>query len=176
MPRSQHGPNPMMGTAKKGVAVTDQMPPAVGRRHLLGISISAGRVPAKEFRDLAETFEDEEHRWFGQAGFQGVVDKVADSMTPRPRLPHADVHQDGHVGRKPGPIRRRRGTLRGALLPTGSHRAGEARQSLCAAIISCCARQLCRKISCHNDFATTTPWAAQQMGFNSCAAATRPLG
>ena len=35
-------------------------------------------VPAKEFRDLAETFEYEEHRRFGQAGFQGVVDKVAD--------------------------------------------------------------------------------------------------
>jgi hemerythrin-like domain-containing protein len=35
-------------------------------------------VPAKEFRDMAEVFEDEEHRRFGQAGFQGVVDKVAD--------------------------------------------------------------------------------------------------
>ncbi|BBX96699.1 hypothetical protein MLAC_19930 [Mycobacterium lacus] len=35
-------------------------------------------VPAVEFRDMAETFEDEEHRRFGQAGFQGVVDKVAD--------------------------------------------------------------------------------------------------
>ena len=35
-------------------------------------------MPAKEFRDLAETFEDEEHRRFGQAGFQGVVDQVAD--------------------------------------------------------------------------------------------------
>jgi hemerythrin-like domain-containing protein len=35
-------------------------------------------VPAKEFRDMAETFEGEEHRRFGQAGFQGVVDKVAD--------------------------------------------------------------------------------------------------
>lgn len=35
-------------------------------------------VPAKEFRDLAEKFEDEEHRRFGQAGFQGVVDQVAD--------------------------------------------------------------------------------------------------
>ena len=35
-------------------------------------------MPAKEFRDMAETFEDEEHRRFGQAGFQGVVDKVAD--------------------------------------------------------------------------------------------------
>ena len=35
-------------------------------------------VPANEFRELAETFEDEEHRRFGQAGFQGVVDKVAD--------------------------------------------------------------------------------------------------
>jgi hemerythrin-like domain-containing protein len=35
-------------------------------------------VPAAEFRDMAETFEDEEHRRFGQAGFQGVVDKVAD--------------------------------------------------------------------------------------------------
>lgn len=35
-------------------------------------------VPAQEFRDLAEIFEDDEHRRFGQAGFQGVVDKVAD--------------------------------------------------------------------------------------------------
>jgi hemerythrin-like domain-containing protein len=35
-------------------------------------------VPAKDFRDLAEMFEDEEHRRFGRAGFQGVVDKVAD--------------------------------------------------------------------------------------------------
>ncbi len=35
-------------------------------------------MPAKEFRDLAETFEDEEHRRFGQTGFQGVVDKVVD--------------------------------------------------------------------------------------------------
>jgi hemerythrin-like domain-containing protein len=35
-------------------------------------------VPAKEFRDMAEIFEDEEHGRFGQAGFEGVVDKVAD--------------------------------------------------------------------------------------------------
>jgi hemerythrin-like domain-containing protein len=35
-------------------------------------------VPAREFRDMADTFEDEEHRRFGQAGFEGVVDKVAD--------------------------------------------------------------------------------------------------
>jgi hemerythrin-like domain-containing protein len=35
-------------------------------------------VPAKEFRDLAEMFEDEEHRRFGQAGFEGVVGQVAD--------------------------------------------------------------------------------------------------
>jgi hemerythrin-like domain-containing protein len=35
-------------------------------------------VSAKEFRDLAETFEDEEHRRFGPSGFQGMVDKVAD--------------------------------------------------------------------------------------------------
>jgi hemerythrin-like domain-containing protein len=35
-------------------------------------------VPAKEFRDLADIFEDEEHRRFGPAGFEGVVDKVAD--------------------------------------------------------------------------------------------------
>jgi hemerythrin-like domain-containing protein len=35
-------------------------------------------VPAKEFRDLADIFEDEEHRRFGETGFQGVVDKVAD--------------------------------------------------------------------------------------------------
>jgi hemerythrin-like domain-containing protein len=31
-----------------------------------------------DFRDLAERFEDEEHQRFGQAGFQGVVDRVAD--------------------------------------------------------------------------------------------------
>lgn len=35
-------------------------------------------MAAKDFRDLAETFEDEEHRLFGQAGFQGIVDRVAD--------------------------------------------------------------------------------------------------
>jgi len=35
-------------------------------------------VPAVQFRDMAETFEDEEHRRFGPTGFQGVVDKVAD--------------------------------------------------------------------------------------------------
>jgi hemerythrin-like domain-containing protein len=35
-------------------------------------------VPPVQFRDMADTFEDEEHRRFGQAGFQGVVDKVAD--------------------------------------------------------------------------------------------------
>jgi hemerythrin-like domain-containing protein len=35
-------------------------------------------VPANEFRDMANMFEDEEHRRFGQAGFEGVVDKVAD--------------------------------------------------------------------------------------------------
>jgi hemerythrin-like domain-containing protein len=35
-------------------------------------------VPAKEFRNMADIFEDEEHRRFGQAGFEGVVDKVAD--------------------------------------------------------------------------------------------------
>jgi hemerythrin-like domain-containing protein len=35
-------------------------------------------LPAQRFRDLAEMFEDEEHRRFGPAGFEGVVDKVAD--------------------------------------------------------------------------------------------------
>jgi hemerythrin-like domain-containing protein len=35
-------------------------------------------VPARQFRDMADIFEDEEHRRFGQTGFQGVVDKVAD--------------------------------------------------------------------------------------------------
>lgn len=35
-------------------------------------------VPAAQFRDLAEMFEDEEHRRFGQRGFEGVVDNVAD--------------------------------------------------------------------------------------------------
>lgn len=35
-------------------------------------------LPAQKFRELAEIFEDEEHQRFGQAGFQGVVDKVAD--------------------------------------------------------------------------------------------------
>lgn len=35
-------------------------------------------LSASEFRDLAEIFEDEEHRRFGPTGFQSVVDKVAD--------------------------------------------------------------------------------------------------
>ncbi len=35
-------------------------------------------LPAQKFRELAETFEDEEHRRFGPAGFEGVVDRVAD--------------------------------------------------------------------------------------------------
>lgn len=35
-------------------------------------------MPAREFGDLAETFEDEEHRRFGSTGFEGIVDKVAD--------------------------------------------------------------------------------------------------
>jgi hemerythrin-like domain-containing protein len=35
-------------------------------------------LPAQKFRDLAEIFEDEEHKRFGPAGFEGVVDKVAD--------------------------------------------------------------------------------------------------
>jgi hemerythrin-like domain-containing protein len=35
-------------------------------------------VPPKEFREMADIFEDEEHRRFGPAGFEGVVDKVAD--------------------------------------------------------------------------------------------------
>jgi hemerythrin-like domain-containing protein len=35
-------------------------------------------LPSKEFSELAETFEDEEHRRFGPAGFQGVVERVAD--------------------------------------------------------------------------------------------------
>jgi hemerythrin-like domain-containing protein len=35
-------------------------------------------LPPNEFRELAETFEDEEHRRFGPAGFEGVVARVAD--------------------------------------------------------------------------------------------------
>lgn len=35
-------------------------------------------MPAKEFLELAERFEDEEHRRFGQRGFEGIVDQVAD--------------------------------------------------------------------------------------------------
>lgn len=35
-------------------------------------------LPAAQFRDLAEMFEDEEHRRFGQRGFEGIVDNVAD--------------------------------------------------------------------------------------------------
>jgi hemerythrin-like domain-containing protein len=35
-------------------------------------------LPGREFLDLAEMFEDEEHRRFGQTGFEGVVGKVAD--------------------------------------------------------------------------------------------------
>ncbi len=35
-------------------------------------------LPAAEFRHLAEISEEEEHRRFGPAGFEGMVDKVAD--------------------------------------------------------------------------------------------------
>ncbi|CAM3140972.1 hemerythrin domain-containing protein [Mycobacterium intermedium] len=35
-------------------------------------------VPPKEFRDMAEIFEDEEHRRFGPTGFEGMVAKVVD--------------------------------------------------------------------------------------------------
>ncbi|MFF4189984.1 hemerythrin domain-containing protein [Nonomuraea sp. NPDC001831] len=35
-------------------------------------------IPPEEFAGLAETFEDEEHRRFGAAGFTGVVAQVAD--------------------------------------------------------------------------------------------------
>ncbi|GGO71873.1 hemerythrin domain-containing protein [Nonomuraea cavernae] len=35
-------------------------------------------IPPKEFIQMAETFEDEEHRRFGAAGFTGVVEQVAD--------------------------------------------------------------------------------------------------
>ncbi|MEU8246842.1 hemerythrin domain-containing protein [Nonomuraea sp. NPDC048916] len=35
-------------------------------------------IPPKEFTEMAETFEDEEHRRFGAAGFTGIVGQVAD--------------------------------------------------------------------------------------------------
>lgn len=35
-------------------------------------------LPAAEFRHLAEISEEEEHRRFGPAGFEGMVDRVAD--------------------------------------------------------------------------------------------------
>ncbi|GAA3685949.1 hemerythrin domain-containing protein [Nonomuraea antimicrobica] len=35
-------------------------------------------IPPKEFREMAETFEDEEHRRFGAVGFTGIVGQVAD--------------------------------------------------------------------------------------------------
>ncbi|MEV0228288.1 hemerythrin domain-containing protein [Nonomuraea sp. NPDC050786] len=35
-------------------------------------------IPPKEFVRMAETFEDEEHRRFGAAGFTGIVTQVAD--------------------------------------------------------------------------------------------------
>jgi len=35
-------------------------------------------LPANEFGELAETFEDEEHRRFGSAGFEGIVERVAE--------------------------------------------------------------------------------------------------
>ncbi|MFC4012511.1 hemerythrin domain-containing protein [Nonomuraea purpurea] len=35
-------------------------------------------IPPKEFAEMAETFEDEEHRRFGAAGFTGIVGQVAD--------------------------------------------------------------------------------------------------
>ena len=58
-------------------------------------------VPAKEFRDMADLFEDEEHRRFGQAGFEGIVDKVAD-IEKRPRYlrfepVHTEIAQGGDV-------------------------------------------------------------------------------
>ena len=34
-------------------------------------------VGAKEFRELGERFEDQEHELFGKAGFEGIVDEVA---------------------------------------------------------------------------------------------------
>ncbi|GAA4633125.1 hemerythrin domain-containing protein [Actinoallomurus vinaceus] len=34
-------------------------------------------MPAREFAEMGERFEDEEHRRFGAAGFTGVVDRVA---------------------------------------------------------------------------------------------------
>ena len=34
-------------------------------------------MPAREFAEMGERFEDEEHRRFGSAGFTGVVDRVA---------------------------------------------------------------------------------------------------
>lgn len=36
-----------------------------------------GVVSAQEFHELGESFEDEEHRRFGKAGFEGVVEEVA---------------------------------------------------------------------------------------------------
>ncbi|MFI6707676.1 hemerythrin domain-containing protein [Nonomuraea sp. NPDC050478] len=35
-------------------------------------------IPPREFTEMAETFEDEEHRRFGAAGFTGIVGQVAD--------------------------------------------------------------------------------------------------
>ncbi|MFI9847030.1 hemerythrin domain-containing protein [Nonomuraea sp. NPDC051941] len=35
-------------------------------------------IPPREFAEMAETFEDEEHRRFGAAGFTGIVGQVAD--------------------------------------------------------------------------------------------------
>jgi hemerythrin-like domain-containing protein len=32
---------------------------------------------AREYRELGETFEDQEHKLFGKSGFFGIVDKVA---------------------------------------------------------------------------------------------------
>jgi len=52
----------------------------------------AGCAGAQVFSELAETFEDEEHRRFGQAGFQ-VVDRVADIEKPRDLRPER-IHPD----------------------------------------------------------------------------------
>ena len=43
---------------------------------------------------MAETFEDEEHRRFGQAGFQGVVAKVADIERSLLHLRPEPIHPD----------------------------------------------------------------------------------
>ena len=77
-------PTPALDQAKRDAVVQDMSAfirmyePHEAREDTVVFPALRQVVPANEFRDMADMFEDEEHRRFGQAGFEGVVTKVAD--------------------------------------------------------------------------------------------------